>query len=112
MAEDAVDVTSATWESEVLKADGLVMVLFWAQWCKVSTKVFSTVEEMAQECAEKVAEEVKVVRINIEDNDEVASSYKISIIPTIMLFRDGRKLHHTIGAKPEKQFKEWPLMCS
>jgi len=101
MGENVIDVTSDTWESEVLKADGLVMVVFWAGWCKPCLTIYSTVEEMAKECPEKV----KVVRLNIDDNADIASTYKVSIVPTIMFFKEGQKRREIITNVPRTQLE-------
>jgi thioredoxin 1 len=92
MAEGIVDVMSTTWNSEVLQAEGLVMVVFWAEWCEPCMKMAPTVEEMAKECPEKV----KVVRLNIDDNADIASTYKVSIVPTVMFFKEGQKRREII----------------
>jgi len=101
MAEGIVDVTSITWNSEVLKAEGLVMVNFWAEWCKPCVIISSTVEDLAKEYAGKV----KVVRLDIDDNADIASTYKIRSIPTIMFFKHGQKLEEIFYAVPKMQLK-------
>ena len=63
------------------------MVVFWAGWCAPCVAMSPTVEELAMECAGKV----KVVKLNIDDNDDIASTYKISILPTVMFFKNGQK---------------------
>jgi len=103
MAEGiVVDVTSTTWDREVLRADGLLMIVFWAEWCKPCLTIYSMVEELAKEYAEKV----KVVRLNIDDNADIASNYKVSIIPTTTFIKRRQKLHEIIGVVPKMQLKE------
>jgi len=92
MADGVLEVRSDTWESDVLKADGLVMVVFWAEWCEPCMKMAPTVEEMAKVCPEKV----KVVKLNIDDNADIASTYKVSIVPTVMFFKEGQKRREII----------------
>jgi thioredoxin 1 len=101
MAEGIVEVTSQTWDQEVLKADGLVMVDFWAVWCGPCRMIAPTVEELAKEYAGKV----KVCKLNTDENPDVASRYKIMGIPTIMFFRNGEKLDQIVGAVPKSQLK-------
>ncbi len=101
MAEGIVEVTSQTWDQEVLKAEGLVMVDFWAVWCGPCRMIAPTVEELAKEYAGRV----KVCKLNTDENPDVASRYKIMGIPTIMFFRNGEKLDQIVGAVPKSQLK-------
>lgn len=101
MAEGIVELTSAAWDSEVLQANGLVMVDFWAVWCGPCRMIAPTVEELAKEYAGKV----KVGKLNTDENPEVASKYKIMGIPTIMFFKDGQKVDQVVGAVPKPQLK-------
>lgn len=101
MAEGIVELTSATWEKEVLQSQGLVMVDFWAVWCGPCRIIAPTVEELAKEYAGKV----KVGKLNTDENPDVASRYKIMGIPTIMFFKDGEKVDQIVGAVPKPQLK-------
>lgn len=101
MAEGVFEATSANWDTEVLKAGSLVMVDFWAVWCGPCRMIAPTVEELAKEYAGKV----KVMKLNTDENPEIASRYKIMGIPTIMFFRDGQKLDQVVGAVPKPQLK-------
>lgn len=101
MANTFIDGTSTTWESEVLQAEGLVMIIFWAEWCEPCLKFFSTVEEIAIEYTEKL----KVVRLNVDDNEDIASMYRVSILPTIMFFKHRQKLHEIITAVPKTEIE-------
>ncbi len=101
MAEGVMEVTSSTWDSEVLNAGDLVMVDFWAVWCGPCRMVAPTVEELAKEYTGKL----KVVKLNTDDNPDVASKYKIMGIPTLMFFRNGEKVEQLVGAVPKPQLK-------
>ncbi|MDA8171098.1 MAG: thioredoxin [Nitrospiraceae bacterium] len=101
MAEAIVAVTSATWDSEVLKSDGLVMVDFWAAWCGPCRIIAPTVEELAGEYAGKL----KVAKLNTDENPDVASKYKIMGIPTLIFFKGGEKVDQIVGAVPKPQLK-------
>lgn len=101
MAEGIVEVTSTTWDKEVLGEEGLVMVDFWAVWCGPCRMVAPTVEELAKEYTGKV----KVAKLNTDDNPDVASRYKIMGIPTIMFFKGGQRLDQIVGAVPKGQLK-------
>ncbi len=101
MAEGINEVTSATWENEVLKTDSLVMVDFWAVWCGPCRMIAPTVEELAKEYTGKL----KVMKLNTDENPDIASRYKIMGIPTIMFFKSGQKLDQIVGAVPKPQLK-------
>ncbi len=101
MAEGIVELTGATWDSEVLKAGGVVMVDFWAVWCGPCRMIAPTVEELAKEYAGKI----KVGKLNTDENSDIASKYKIMGIPTIMFFKDGQKVDQIVGAVPKPQLK-------
>jgi thioredoxin 1 len=98
---DVASVNSATWEEEVLKSPGLVMVDFWAAWCGPCRIVAPTVEELAKEYAGRL----KVVKLNTDENPDVASRYKIMGIPTLMFFKNGEKVDQVVGAVPKEQLK-------
>lgn len=101
MAEGIIEFTSATWETEVLQAKGLVMIDFWAAWCGPCRIIAPSIEELAKEYAGKV----KVGKLNTDENPDVASKYKIMGIPTVMFFKDGSKLDQIVGAVPKPQLK-------
>jgi thioredoxin 1 len=101
MAEGLVEATTANWENEVLKAQGVVMIDFWAAWCGPCRMISATVEELAKEYTGKV----KVMKLNTDDNSDIASRYKIMGIPTIMFFKDGTKVDQIVGVVPKQQLK-------
>jgi thioredoxin 1 len=101
MAEGVHEVTTATWEKEVLNDSGLVLIDFWAVWCGPCRMIAPTVEELAKEYAGKV----KVVKLNTDENPEIASRYKIMGIPTLMFFKGGQKVDQIVGAVPKPQLK-------
>ena len=101
MAEGIVEVTTSSWDQEVLKAEGLVLVDFWAVWCGPCRMIAPTVEEIAKEYAGKL----KVCKLNTDENSDIASKYKIMGIPTLMFFKDGDKVDQVVGAVPKPQLK-------
>ena len=101
MAEGIVEVTTSSWDQEVLKAEGLVLVDFWAVWCGPCRMIAPTVEEIAKEYAGKL----KVCKLNTDENSDIASKYKIMGIPTLMFFKDGEKVDQVVGAVPKPQLK-------
>jgi thioredoxin 1 len=101
MSEGILEVTSSNWDSEVIKAQGLVMIDFWAAWCGPCRIISPTVEELAKEYSGKI----KVLKLNTDDNSEIASRYKIMGIPTIMFFKDGLKIDQIVGVVPKQHLK-------
>lgn len=101
MAEGVIDVTTLTWDSEVIKSGGVVMVDFWAVWCGPCRMLAPTVEELAKEYAGKL----KVAKVNTDENPDIASRYKIMGIPTVMFFKNGEKADQVVGAVPKAQLK-------
>jgi thioredoxin 1 len=101
MSEGILEVTSSNWDNEVIKAQGLVMIDFWAAWCGPCRMISPTVEELAKEYSGKI----KVLKLNTDDNSEIASRYKIMGIPTIMFFKDGIKIDQIVGVVPKQHLK-------
>lgn len=99
---NALKVDDRTWETEVLKSPGVVMVDFWAVWCGPCQMVAPIVDELATEYAGKL----KVTKLNTDENPEVAGRYQIMSIPTILFFKNGQPVEKLIGARPKRQFKE------
>ena len=94
-------VTSATWDQEVLKSSTLVLVDFWAVWCGPCRMVAPIVDEISKEYAGKL----KVLKLNTDENPDVAGRYKIMGIPTLMFFKNGERVDQVVGAVPKVQLK-------
>jgi thioredoxin 1 len=98
----AMKVDESTWDAQVTKAPGLVMVDFWAVWCGPCQMVAPIVEELAGEYGDKL----KVLKLNTDENPEIAGRYQVMSIPTLIFFRGGQPIEKMIGARPKRQFKE------
>ena len=98
----ATAVTSATWEQEVVNSDKPVLVDFWAEWCGPCHAVSPVLEKIAQERVD----ELKLVKVNIDDNPQVAQTYGIMSIPTMILFKDGEPAAATMGARPKSSIEQ------
>lgn len=102
MGEYTLDVTSNTWESEVLQYNGLVLADFWAAWCGPCKIVSPVIDELAKEYKEKL----RVVKVNTDENPDLASKYKIMGIPTLMFIKNGTTVDQLVGAVPKGQIKD------
>lgn len=97
-----LQLTDASFESEVLKADKPVLVDFWAPWCGPCRMLSPLVEELSKEYDGKI----KVAKINIDDNTEVATRFQISSIPTMLFFKDGKVQDQLVGVHQKPVIKK------
>jgi thioredoxin 1 len=93
----ASPVTDASFKDDVLESDVPVLVDFWAPWCGPCRMVAPVVEEIA----EQYDGQVKVVKLNTDENPQVASKYGIRSIPTLMIFKGGQRVDMVVGAVPK-----------
>ena len=94
-----IEVSDGNFNKEVLEADKPVLVDFWADWCGPCKMVAPVVEDIAQE----YGEEVKVCKLNVDENQSTASRYGIMSIPTMILFEDGEIKEKIVGYVPKKK---------
>ena len=102
MAGAVAEVTDNNFQSEVIEAELPVLVDFWAPWCGPCRRVSPIVEEIA---ADK-GEGLKVVKLNIDENQQTAVKFNVMSIPTLMLFRHGEVKKTVIGAYPKRKLEE------
>jgi thioredoxin 1 len=96
-------VSDATFETEVLKSSGPVVVDFWAEWCGPCKMIAPALEEIAGSLGEKV----KIVKLNVDENQNVATKYGIMSIPTLMIFKNGEMVARQVGAAPKQKLEQW-----
>jgi thioredoxin len=94
------DVTDATFEGEVLESETPVLVDFWAPWCGPCRVVSPILEEINVE-----REDVRVVKLNVDENQVTAVRYEVLSIPTMILFKDGEIAKKLIGAQPKQRIE-------
>jgi thioredoxin 1 len=96
-------VTDASFELDVLKATGPVVVDFWAEWCGPCRMIAPALEEISVSLGEKV----KIVKLNVDENPGVAAKYGIMSIPTLMIFKNGEMASRQVGAAPKQKLEQW-----
>jgi thioredoxin 1 len=99
----SLKVTDTNFDKEVLKADGLVVVDFWAEWCQPCQAMSPLIDDVASEMSDKF----KVVKINIEDSPETPTKYNVRGIPTLMVFKEGQVVDTRVGGMNKDQLNDW-----
>jgi thioredoxin 1 len=100
MAGTLNDVTDASFQVDVLEADGPVLVDFWAPWCGPCRVVAPVLEEIAAE-----RPDLKIVKLNIDENQQTAANFDVLSIPTLILFKHGQVAKKVIGAYPKRKLE-------
>ncbi len=102
MSGPVSDVTDNSFQAEVIESDVPVLVDFWAPWCGPCRRVSPVVEEIASEKGGAL----KVVKLNIDENQQTAVKFNVMSIPTLMLFKHGEVKKTVIGAYPKRKIEE------
>ena len=101
MAGQISDVSDTNFQAEVIEAPEPVLVDFWAPWCGPCRMVAPVLEEMAGERADSL----KIVKLNVDDNQQTAAQFEVLSIPTLILFKHGQVATKVIGAMPKKRLE-------
>jgi len=96
-----IEVTDANFQAEVIEAEGPILVDFWAPWCGPCRVVAPHLEELNDE-----QENLRVVKLNVDENPQTAASFDVMSIPTLIVFRNGQPAKKIIGALPKKRLEQ------
>ena len=96
-------VTDDSFQTDVLNANGPVLVDFWAEWCGPCKQIAPALEEIAKEMGEKLT----VAKLNIDDNPKTTAQYNVRGIPTLLMFKGGQVVAQKMGALPKSKILEW-----
>src|SRR5436190_4895793 len=99
----ALEITDSNFDEVVLKSDKPVLVDFWAEWCGPCRMVGPAVEQLSQMMSDKI----KVAKINVDENQEIAVRYGVRSIPSLLLFKGGKEIARTVGAAPKEVYQKF-----
>lgn len=92
----ALKITKDNFQTEVLEAKGTVLVDFWASWCGPCKMIGPIIDQIAEERGD-----IKVGKVNVDEEQELAVQFKVMSIPTLLVFKDGKVVNQSLGAKPK-----------
>ena len=102
MSDNVKEYTSDDFKSEVVESDSPVLVDFWAEWCGPCKVIAPVVEELATDYKGKI----KFGKVNVDDNNMVASEYGVRSIPTLLIFKNGSVVNQIVGAVPKEKITD------
>ena len=103
MSDVLKNFTDGDFEDAVLRSDKPVLVDFWAEWCGPCKTIAPVLEELAQE----FGDQIKIVKMNVDENPQTPMTYGIRGIPTLIMFKDGQVADQQVGAHPKTVLKDW-----
>lgn len=101
MSDKVNSVNESTFEQEVINSDKPVLVDFWAAWCGPCRMVSPIIDQLADEYDGKI----KVAKVNVDENPRLASEFDIMSIPSVFLFKNGKKVDGLVGVRPKQMFE-------
>jgi thioredoxin 1 len=101
-AENVQTFTDGNFEDSVIKANGMVLVDFWAEWCGPCKRLGPTIDQLATDYAGKVT----IGKLNVDDNPNTAFKFQIRGIPAVLLFKNGQVVESVIGLAPKEDFQK------
>jgi thioredoxin 1 len=103
MSANTKPVTDASFSTDVLQAEGTVLVDFWAEWCGPCRAIAPALEEIGAEYAGKLT----IAKVNIDENPQTPNAYNVRGIPTLVMFKNGKAVSTKVGAAPKSVLKDW-----
>ena len=103
MSDNVKEYTSDDFKSEVVESDSPVLVDFWAEWCGPCKMLTPILEELSSELKDKI----KIVKVNLDENQDLALEYSVRSIPTLILFGDGKLIDTKVGLLPKSDLLQW-----
>lgn len=100
---EIVELKDSTFETEVINSSTPVLVDFWAPWCGPCRVIAPVVDEIASSYSGRL----KVGKVNVDDNMQIAAKYSVRSIPTLILFKDGKAQHQIVGAVPKSEIEKF-----
>lgn len=100
-SENIVIATESNFKDTVLSSAQPVLVDFWAEWCGPCKMIAPVLDELATEYGGKI----KIAKVNIDENQNLAAQYRVTAIPTLLVFKDGQVLEQMVGAKSKRDLK-------
>lgn len=98
-----VKTDTGNFDSDVINSDTPVVVDFWAEWCGPCKMIAPSLEEIADEMGDKV----KIAKVNMDENPDLAAKYGIRSIPTLLMFKGGEPVAIQVGAAPKNKLSDW-----
>ena len=92
----AIHINHENFQNEVLNSDKPVLLDFWAPWCAPCRMVIPLLDEIAQE-----REDIKIAKVNVDEQHELANQFRVFSIPTLMVIKDGKVVNQAVGARPK-----------
>ena len=99
----SIIISDNSFEKEVLKSENLTLVDFWAEWCGPCKMIGPALEEISEE----MKDDVRITKLNIDENPATPQKYNVRGIPTLLLFKNGEVVAEKVGALPKAQFQDW-----
>ena len=99
----SVNIDESNFDSEILESEVPVVVDFWAEWCGPCKQIAPSLEEISDELAGKV----KIAKVNMDENPDLATRYGVRSIPTLLMFKSGEAVAIQVGAAPKIKLSDW-----